>query len=201
MTKLEKVMECVNNNLENGQLPPLKLWASTTGHRLSRCANTGIVIDSSSQNGAFVVPAGEGWTTFENAKLEYRWLDGVFSTNDKKANMQRDESKVKSSKETMSYVRAMSQCLVEVAKSAPVVTLFRSIDSDGSPRYHGLLKWLISGTKAVDKCLVLVGSRTNKKETQKREIKWGQKDASEESNQECLDALARFVNESGGPHG
>ncbi|KAK7403705.1 hypothetical protein QQX98_010508 [Neonectria punicea] len=158
-------------------------------HRLSRCVNTGIVIDSSSQDGAFVVPTTGEWITFKDSKLEYRFLGGLLSTNDKKANPKRHEHKIKSSNKTMSYIRAMSQCLVEIAASAPVVSLFRSIDANGSPKYHGLLKWVITGTEAAEKYLLLVGTRTDdKKETHKREIKWGQKDASKASDKAQWDA-------------
>jgi hypothetical protein len=46
------------------------------GHRVARCKNSGILIDSSSMHGAVQLNAGE-WATFENdPRPSWKWVDG-----------------------------------------------------------------------------------------------------------------------------
>jgi hypothetical protein len=47
------------------------------GHRVARCASSGILIDSSSTRGAIVLPDGADWVTFENALPSWKWSTGT----------------------------------------------------------------------------------------------------------------------------
>lgn len=46
------------------------------GHRVARCAKSGILIDSSSTKGAIRLVEGE-WFTFETVKPCWKWIDGM----------------------------------------------------------------------------------------------------------------------------
>ncbi|KAL8941756.1 MAG: hypothetical protein Q9211_001685 [Gyalolechia sp. 1 TL-2023] len=46
------------------------------GHRVARCARSGILIDSSSKEGAIRLVDGE-WSTFENVGPRWKWKDGM----------------------------------------------------------------------------------------------------------------------------
>lgn len=44
-------------------------------HRVARCEKTGVLIDSSSQNGAFVLREGE-WARHEGSEASWKWIKG-----------------------------------------------------------------------------------------------------------------------------
>lgn len=44
-------------------------------HRVARCKKTGILIDSSSAKGAFVLPEGE-WVRLEGSEGSWKWIKG-----------------------------------------------------------------------------------------------------------------------------
>lgn len=44
-------------------------------HRVARCEKTGILIDSSSKNGAFPLPEGE-WVRIEGSEASWKWIKG-----------------------------------------------------------------------------------------------------------------------------
>lgn len=44
-------------------------------HRVARCQKTGILIDSSSAKGAFVLPEGE-WVRLEGSEGSWKWIKG-----------------------------------------------------------------------------------------------------------------------------
>lgn len=44
-------------------------------HRVGRCEKTGILIDSSSKNGAFPLPEGE-WITIDGSDASWKWIKG-----------------------------------------------------------------------------------------------------------------------------
>ncbi|KAK4150845.1 hypothetical protein C8A00DRAFT_36535 [Chaetomidium leptoderma] len=110
-------------------------------HRIARCRNTGIVIDSSSSmpGGAFDLQEGT-WQRFEETQASWK-----FKNSESKFESQGDvHGRVKSSSTAITPQAAMVQCLQEIAESAAdsVPTLFRTVDrATGVGLFHGLVVW------------------------------------------------------------
>jgi hypothetical protein len=52
-------------------------YYNLSGHRVARCARSGVLIDSSSTRGAIVLLDGSDWVTFENALPRWKWSGGT----------------------------------------------------------------------------------------------------------------------------
>ncbi|OBT66537.1 hypothetical protein VE03_03580 [Pseudogymnoascus sp. 23342-1-I1] len=88
------------------------------GHRIARCRNTGIVLDSSSKNGAFQLEESE-WKRFEGTDAAWKWSNGT-SKFDAGQNQG-----IKASLEIISSKQAIARCLLEVGARPVVLRLFR----------------------------------------------------------------------------
>lgn len=56
------------------------------GHRVARCKRTGLLVDSSSRNGALVLKEDEEWLTFDGSDQSWKWSKGEskFQSGNKK---------------------------------------------------------------------------------------------------------------------
>lgn len=92
-------------------------------HRVARCENTGILIDSSSKNGAFPLPEGE-WVRIEGSEASWKWIKG-------KSKFERDVG-----------TSGIVSCFPLVLSSIPKPT-FSPLDSLAySPRFFFVLRIL-----------------------------------------------------------
>ncbi|KAK3297104.1 uncharacterized protein B0H64DRAFT_416318 [Chaetomium fimeti] len=168
------------------------------GHRVARCLNTQVVIDSSSTipGGAFVLPENR-WQKFE--KTDASWK---FKNSESKFERAGDASgKVASSAALSSPAQAMYLCLagVEAGVKFNIPTLFRSVGPQGQPLYHGMVAWM-----PCKRCIELVPDISKEKKKLKLIIQWGKNTAgagTEADAATCADELEQFVKNYGGPNG
>ncbi|KAK0706890.1 hypothetical protein B0T26DRAFT_478797 [Lasiosphaeria miniovina] len=175
-------------------------------HRVARCRNTGIVLDSSSTitGGAFALPEG-AWARFPETNASWK-----FKSSESK--FERDgnvEGKIKHSSSPITPAEAMIICLKEVEESAAksVPTLFRSASSQSQPVFHGIIVWCPK-----DHALELGASTGDWRDGKKMVIQFPKYignpqvlDATmvgtQDELQECLQQLLQFIHDYGGPHG
>ncbi|KND89173.1 hypothetical protein TOPH_06167 [Tolypocladium ophioglossoides CBS 100239] len=156
------------------------------GHRVARCIKTGVLIDSSSWVGAFILEEGE-WKTFQDGttSAKWKWLKG-------KSKFQRgNDTKVSST--VLTPIKAMAMCLTEIADKPTVVTLFRSF-TDGKAGFHGMFSWVLKGKET----RLEMTPNLEKRKT-KLVVAWG-KNGTEKDNETCVFNFAQFVMNYGGPH-
>ncbi|KAL2130687.1 hypothetical protein VTI74DRAFT_6074 [Chaetomium olivicolor] len=165
------------------------------GHRVARCRETGVVIDSSSTmpGGAFVLLEG-GWARFE--KTDASWK---FKSSESKFESQGNaQGLVKKSSSPISPAQAMWICLegVEANVGRSVPTLFRSTDARGVPTYHGMVSWVLS-----KRAIELVPDISKAKRNRKVIIQWA-KDKNMQGTvadlKACVRELEQFVKNYGG---
>ncbi|KAM4066584.1 hypothetical protein HRG_000668 [Hirsutella rhossiliensis] len=154
------------------------------GHRVARCIKTGVLIDSSSWVGAFILKEGE-WKTFQDGATTAKWK---WVNNESKF---KTDGKEKSSSTVITSREAMAICLTEVAERPIVLTLFRSFSNEKTG-YHGMFSWVFNKKR-------LEMTPDLEKRKSKLVITWDGK-GTEEDNKACVDNFAQFVMNYGGPH-
>ncbi|KAK6339772.1 hypothetical protein TWF718_009166 [Orbilia javanica] len=156
------------------------------GHRVARCAKTGILIDSSSAVGVLVLRDGADWTMLEEEVNHPKWKwDGSESK------FKTDAQGLKTSADALSFQAAMTQCLTEIRDKFEPLCLFRSF-SGGRAHFHAMIKWVPSS-----KQLVLLESLETKVKTT---IKFD-KDGTTETEKECIQFVEQFITSHGGLEG
>jgi hypothetical protein len=90
-----------------------------SGHRLARCENTGVLIDSTSDEGVTIMEEGGDWT--ESFQGRFKYFDGhsVYEGTE------RDDDTGPSTLEPISFERAMETCVREIAERKCLVCSFR----------------------------------------------------------------------------
>ncbi|KAK6524336.1 hypothetical protein TWF281_011244 [Arthrobotrys megalospora] len=159
------------------------------GHRVARCALTGILIDSSSAVGVLVVKDGGEWVTLDegeenNPKWKWDGSDSKFKT---------DRQGLKKSEGALTVQQCMTQCLSEVRDRFEPLCLFRSF-TGGRAHFHGMIKW-----EPTKKQLLLIEDLGNRKNTT-RTIAFGPSGTKDTEN-ECIEAVKNFISQHGGPEG
>ncbi|KAI1134658.1 hypothetical protein F5Y05DRAFT_204050 [Hypoxylon sp. FL0543] len=156
-------------------------------HRVARCANTGILIDSSSKVGAVALGESEDWITIQGIEGRWMYVDGV-STYERSARHGRKRAS------PITPERAIRTCLREIAKEATLVCVFRSLDIGETPeiwtrRLRGMVKWNIAA-----KCLELTPDLTNR---DKRVVISFSHRGTQETAEKCILIVAEFIKTSG----
>ncbi|KAK3374513.1 hypothetical protein B0T24DRAFT_705030 [Lasiosphaeria ovina] len=178
-------------------------------HRVARCRKTGVVIDSSSslRNGAFVLPEGS-WGRFPETQASWK-----FKSSESK--FERDgkvDGQIKKSSSPITPAKAMIICLKEVEDSAykTVPTLFRSVNEQHIPVFHGIIMWCPK-----DHALELGASVADYKAKRKLVIQFPKyvKDkagqmvldpkmmGTSKTLDKCIEYLVEFIDTYGGPYG
>ncbi|GAB1311006.1 hypothetical protein MFIFM68171_01216 [Madurella fahalii] len=156
------------------------------GHRVARCAKTGILIDSSSAVEVLVLKDGEEWLTLdeEGGQPAGKWVNG-------KSKFERDnnrgERQQKVSGDEITLHRCMEICLLDIKKTFEPLCLFRSFEN-GRAKFNGMIKW-----QPAKHNLILVkklGVRDN-------DTIVFDKDGNEKTEKECVELVRRFVVEHG----
>ncbi|KAK0701722.1 hypothetical protein B0T26DRAFT_681840 [Lasiosphaeria miniovina] len=179
-----------------------------TRHRVARCRKTGVVIDSSSsiRNGAFVLAEG-AWGRFPetNASWKFKSDESKFEREGK------EHGQIKKSSSPISPTKAMVICLKEVEESAykSVPTLFRSVNAQNKPEFHGIIVWCPR-----DHAIELGASISDLRDGRKLVIQFPKyitvkgktgldpkMAGTAESLEQCLEYLVEFIRQYGGPHG
>ncbi|KAL7628311.1 hypothetical protein AAE478_002511 [Parahypoxylon ruwenzoriense] len=154
------------------------------GHRVARCRKTGVLIDSSSKHGAFILKEGE-WKSFEDSDACWKWFSG-------KSKFETSKGPRKLSSDILSPKRSMAVCLSEVAAKSTCICLFRSM-KQGKPDFYGMISWAI-GKKQLEMVPDI------HKRNDKVIVDWKLK-GTRDDLQECTFYLVRFVTDYGGPLG
>ncbi|KAK0717807.1 hypothetical protein B0T26DRAFT_740999 [Lasiosphaeria miniovina] len=178
-------------------------------HRVARCRNTGIVLDSSSSipGGAFILPEGN-WGVFPetNASWKFKNSESMFERQGKV------NGQVKKSSTPISSAQAMFTCLCEVEASAykTIPTLFRSVDRNHVAVFHGMIMWsprdhalemgatitdLRAGRRLVIQFPKYIKNKSGETVPDPKMM------GTEENLHSCLEHLLIFVREHGGPYG
>ncbi|KAI1213335.1 uncharacterized protein F4807DRAFT_261079 [Annulohypoxylon truncatum] len=87
-------------------------------HRVARCANTGVLIDSSSVAGAVILKERQEWISIHGLTGRWKYADGVLI-------YERSPKHGKKSAVPIAPEKALGTCLKEVAKDATLICLFR----------------------------------------------------------------------------
>ncbi|KAK3899707.1 hypothetical protein C8A05DRAFT_17892 [Staphylotrichum tortipilum] len=178
------------------------------GHRIARCRNTGIVIDSSSRlkGGAFELKEGD-WAIFDETSSKWKYSQS-------KSMFERDRvnpgKTPKSSATPITAAAAMQICFGEVVAGAwrSVPTLFRTVTPEGIATFYGMVSWTFQ-----DRAIEMVPVLTNKKN--KFVIQWAQQIlgsngqptavldktmvGTREDLEHCIATLTQFIVDYGGP--
>ncbi|CAG7565197.1 unnamed protein product [Fusarium equiseti] len=175
------------------------------GHRLSRCAKTGIVVDILSDNGVFTLWEGETKTVTTDHTVTWKLLHEKLSIT----NWDCDEEVFRK----VSQVEALAQDLHEVARCVPLIIHFREFDpihfhdfdtlsvdmpssfNDGQigpARFpYGIIKWKLENQQLTLHRDVDTGDRSI--------ISWSPYHTEEDEDEAKLE-LACFLDEYGGPY-
>ncbi|GKU07465.1 hypothetical protein FLAG1_06500 [Fusarium langsethiae] len=179
------------------------------GHRFSRCAKTGIVIDLLSNIGAFVLQPGETKTITTNVTLSWTLAQGKLCLT--------DQNGTELQCEKVSHARAQALCLYEVACSGQLVVVFRDLNpqflnqlefgNEYKPAMfaHGLIKWRLEPDRLEDGLIVSgikeLHLRPNMDRLeQKTIIKWSHANSPDYSDV-VYDEVHRFLRTCTGPFG
>ncbi|KAI1138403.1 hypothetical protein F5Y05DRAFT_38354 [Hypoxylon sp. FL0543] len=105
-------------------------------HRVARCKNTGILIDSSSRFGsAALLNESNEWSEISGLSGRWKYTNGVLA-------YERNEKSGIRRASPITAARAMGACLQEVANDVSLVCLFRSVGSS-EIQFGGMIKWNI----------------------------------------------------------
>ncbi|KAF5658243.1 hypothetical protein FCIRC_12955 [Fusarium circinatum] len=100
-------------------------------HRICRCLKTFVVIDSTSRNGAEIVPPGKEWPYGNNTF--------VWNAN---GHIKKTTAKGEP-KKWISFEEGLATCLWEIAETVDLITLFRLTNEYGKRWTEALLWWVI----------------------------------------------------------
>ncbi|ROV88652.1 hypothetical protein VMCG_10300 [Cytospora schulzeri] len=87
-------------------------------HRIARCEKTGVLIDSSSLQGAFKLPEDQ-WVRIRASEASWKWIKGESKF------VRQDGAKVQVSKTPVTQQQAMFNCLIDLIPAKSVATFFR----------------------------------------------------------------------------
>ena len=94
------------------------------GHRVARCARTGILIDSESKSGAYLCPRGKEWATrLDSNRGRFQYDDEGYSTFEETRSSTGTAQKIY----PISRELAAGTCLEEVAHQLTIICLFRYV--------------------------------------------------------------------------
>lgn len=155
------------------------------GHRVARCLETEVYIDSASRTGAVVLLPGV-WVQTEVSGTYWKWDDGM-STSEIETRAGR---RTVTEDTTLSAKEAMMTCLKDVTKRTIFVLLVRSLE-DTAPTFHGVIH-----LNFAKKYLELVPDTENR--DTKSLITWGS-DGSQGDYERCLRGLLGFCSVHEGP--
>ncbi|KAG6368218.1 hypothetical protein INS49_002419 [Diaporthe citri] len=163
------------------------------GHRVARCEKTGVLIDSSSKRGAFVLDEGP-WTSLD-AEDDQQWR---FLKGESKFLVERgNRRKTSADFGPISPDLCMTTCLREIAQDKRynnILCLFRHFDeTTGIASYYGMVKWDLRLDMRQLELIYNLSDRNNK-----AIIKWDGK-GDENSDKACRDKLLWFIATYGGP--
>jgi len=91
-----------------------------SGHRLARCMNTGVLIDSTSDRGVTIMEEGGDWIDSYQGRLKYFDGHSLYEGTER-----HDETNEPTTSEPVSPEQAMEICLREIAKRKCLVCSFR----------------------------------------------------------------------------
>lgn len=111
-----KVAEELNGSLADGTSFAFRYF-DARGHRVARCENTNILVDSLSEDGAQVLLPGQNWVNCNGDRGRWKIIDGIskYETRDG----------VPLVLDCISAADGLSSCMVDVAQKAQLVCLFR----------------------------------------------------------------------------
>ncbi|KAI9776742.1 MAG: hypothetical protein M1839_009386 [Geoglossum umbratile] len=108
------------------------------GHRIAYCTRNRIVIDSGSLVGAFQLTPNQ-WKSINDGTVNWMVEDSGRLSWSRTNRL--GQTTTHTSSNPISRDRAMVLCLQEVAERAPCLVFFRSVQQNGVPRFHGMIKW------------------------------------------------------------
>ncbi|KAI8623307.1 hypothetical protein F5Y19DRAFT_388954 [Xylariaceae sp. FL1651] len=157
------------------------------GHRVARCARTGILIDSSSAIGVLVLEDGGGWVTLaDDGWPAWKWVNG-------KSKFERDNSLQKRSQKSsgvaITLKECMNMCLMDIKTKFQPLCLFRSFEN-GRAEFKGMIKW-----QPADHRLILIQKLRVEPPNDVTIVFDETGDANTET--ECAELVRRFVIEHG----
>lgn len=91
-----------------------------SGHRLARCMNTGVLIDSTSDKGVTIMEEGGDWMDSYQGRVKYFDGHSVYEGTER-----HDETTETTTSEPSSLEQAMEICLQEIAERTCLVCSFR----------------------------------------------------------------------------
>ncbi|KAI1381936.1 hypothetical protein F4677DRAFT_10231 [Hypoxylon crocopeplum] len=111
-------------------------------HRVARCKNTGVFIDSSSEVGAVYLKESEEWAAISGLTGRWIYSNGILT-------YERNPKHGIKSASPITAERAIGTCLKEVAKDATLVCLFRYFTSSEAQKisFGGMIKWNIAARR------------------------------------------------------
>ncbi|KAF8848108.1 hypothetical protein BDZ45DRAFT_681432 [Acephala macrosclerotiorum] len=115
-------------------------------HHLARCKKTGIVIDSSSKRGAFVLQPGEETTVVsEDFNWQNKWtFIGPESSRFVKVRKDGSRTQITEAPTPITWREAIHNCLIDVACKDAILVFFRSYPQNrNKPTYHAMIKWYV----------------------------------------------------------